>query len=33
MNVLPACMSVYHRQTVPAEAIRGHWMAWAWSYR
>ena len=32
MSVLTACMSVYHLDTVPAEAKRWFWIPWYWSY-
>lgn len=33
VDILPACLSVYHLWLVPAEASRGHWSPWNWSYR
>lgn len=33
MDVVPACVAMYHMNAVPEEDRRGHCIPWAWSYR
>ena len=32
-GVLPACMSMYYMLAMPAQAKKGYWVPWNWSYR
>lgn len=32
MDVLPACMTMYHMHAVPLKIRRECWIPWKWSY-